>query len=150
MRIGPSARALVRLGVVLLVVGAAAGVWEWLALQSPGSTWHVGALPGPVGTLRGTAFTLGLAMIAAAWLMPWAAPGREPRAWVIAVHLGVVVVLIALVWGATTGMYGVQIEDLRAESKWLFRLRALGTLILIGCLLDFARRILFRAPPPPS
>src|SRR5690242_8786074 len=118
MRIGSSARALVRLGVVLLVIGVAAGVWEILASQAPGSTWHVGLLSGPVGTLRGTTLWLGVALLSSAWLMPWAAPTREPRGLVIAVHVGVVMLVIALVWGATTGMYGLQIEDVRDESIW--------------------------------
>lgn len=149
MRIGRSAQALVRLGVVLLLIAAVAAVWELLALQAPASEWHVGVLSGPVGTLRNTAVTFALVFFAAAWLMPWAAPHGEPRALVIAVHVGVAIVIVALAYGATTGMYGVQIQDLRTGSVWLFRCRALGMAILFVCLLDFARRILLRRPPEP-
>jgi hypothetical protein len=149
MRIGPSARAFVRLGVVLLLVAAAAGIWEMLAMQAPGSPWHAGVLPGPIATLRTTATTIALVLFAFAWLMPWAAARGEPRVLVIAIHAGAAILIASLAYGATTGMYGVQIDDLRAGSRWLFRVRALGTLILLGCLLDFARRLLLRAPPAP-
>src|SRR5688500_3971173 len=124
MKIGPSARAFVRLGVVLLLVAAGAGIWEMLSLQAPGSAGHAGMLSGPIGTLRTTATAVALVLFAAAWLMPWAAPDREPRVLVIAVHVGVVILVLTLAYGATTGMYGVQIDDLRDDSRWLFRARA--------------------------
>jgi len=134
------------LGVVLLLVAAAAGVWEILASQAPGSEWQAGVLPGPVGQLRGTAAVLGLLMFAGSWLMPWLAPEREPWVLCIAVHVGVVVTMGAMTYGATTGMYGVQIYDPRPESQWLFWVRATGMGILGLCLLDFARRILLHRP----
>src|SRR5688500_15464926 len=98
MRIGPSARAFVRLGVVLLLIAAGAGIWEMLSLQAPASPWHVGVLSGPVGTLRNTATVIGLVLFAFAWLMPWAAPEREPKVLVIAVHVGVAILIVALTY----------------------------------------------------
>jgi len=141
MDLRPSARAIVRLAIGLLLASAAAAVWEVLARQSPTSAWHVGLLPGPVAELRDTATTLALASFAAAWLIPWAAPVKEPWIWVGALHFGAILSVVALTYGATTGMYGVQIDDPRPDSEWLFQARALGGIVLMGCLLDFARRL---------
>ena len=148
MRIGWSARALVRLAVVLLLVAVAAGVWELLASQVPDSRFHVGILPGPVGQLRNAATTLALILFAAAWLMPWAArAGKEPRWLVVLAYVGSIVTIVSLAYGATTGMYGVQIEDPRPDSRLLFAARSIGQGILVVCALELARRILFRPPP---
>jgi hypothetical protein len=144
--IGPAARALVRLGVALILVAAVAGVWETLAAQAPSSEFHVGHLPGPIGQLRLTAMILGLAMLAAAWLEPWLGAGQPPWRLVWALHVGALITIAAMVWGATTGMYGVQISDPRPESRWLFSTRAVGLTILGGCLVDVARRISTRRP----
>lgn len=141
------AQALVRLGLVVLLGAAVAAVWEVLALQAPTSPYHFGVLPGPVGALRDSASITALCLFAAAWLWPWASQGRELRAWLVLVHVGVIVSLGALTYGATTGMYGVQIDDLRVDSRWLFRIRAMGQLVLAGCLVDYARRVLFTRAP---
>jgi len=151
MQIGPSARALVRLAIALLLVAVAAGVWEQLASQVPDSPFHVGILPGPVGQLRNAATTLALVLFAAAWLMPWAiGSGKEPR-WLVALaYAGSVLTIVSLAYGATTGMYGVQIEDPRPDSRVLFAARSIGEGILVICLVDLARRILLKPPAPPS
>ncbi len=147
MELGRCARSFVRLGAVLLVLAAAAGVWEMLAMQIPSSQYRVGVLPGPVAQLREMAVVLGLSAFAAAWLLPWIAPDREPWPLCVGVHVGAVVTLGAMVYGATTGMYGVQIYDPRPDSQILFVVRWIGQGILGICLLDFARRILFRRAP---
>lgn len=147
MDLGPCARAFVRLGVVLLLVAAVAGVWEMLAMQIPSSQYRVGVLPGPIGQLREMAVVIALVLFAGAWLMPWLAPDREPWLLCVAVHVGALVTLGAMAYGATTGMYGVQIYDPRLESQVLFIVRWAGQAVLGLCLLDFARRILFRRAP---
>ena len=151
MELRPSARAIVRLAIGLLIAAAAASVWEILARQAPSSGWHVGMLPGPVAELRDTSVTLALLCVAAAWLVPVIAPDHEPWLLVGALHAGALVTLAALAYGATTGMYGVQIDDPRSDSVWLFKIRTLGQLVLVGCLVDVARRFLrARRKPPPS
>ncbi len=149
MQLRPSARALVRLAVVLLVVGAIAGVWELLALQAPSSPVHFGELPGPVTQLRNTAVTLSLILFAVAWLMPWAAGDREPMLFVGAVHVGATVTLGAMIYGAARGLLGIQVIDPIPTATGLFVARIAGEAILFGCLIDFARRILMRPPPAP-
>jgi len=137
----PCARAFVRLAVILLVVAAAAGVWEMLAMQVPSSQYRVGLLPGPIGQLREMATATALTCFAAAWLVPFIAPSKEPWALCTAVHVGAVVTLGAMTYGATTGMYGVQMWDPRFDSQVLFIVRWAGQGILGVCLLDFARRV---------
>jgi hypothetical protein len=151
----PSARVLVRLAVVLLLIAAGAGIWEILASQSPTSPYHIGVLPGPVSQFRNTSTILALVTFATAWLMPWLAGARretidavrEPWLLVGLYHLGVLVTVGSFAYGATTGMHGVQIEDPRPDSQWLFGIRLVGYATLGLCLLDVARRILLRPPP---
>jgi hypothetical protein len=121
-----------------------------MAAQSPTSPYHVGVLAGPVGQLRTGATVLALCTLAGAWLMPWiaAGQGRDPWLLVGAYHLGVALMIGSFVYGATTGMHGVQIDDPRPDSQLLFAVRALGYALLAGCLLDVARRVFTRRPPP--
>lgn len=141
-----------RLAIGLLIAAAAASVWEILARQAPSSGWHMGVLPGPVAELRDTTVTFALLFFAAAWLVPVIAPDREPWVLVGALYAGAIITVAALVYGATTGMYGVQIDDPRPDSVWLFKIRAFGQLLLVAGLLDIARRFFFgaRRPSPPS
>lgn len=154
MELRPSARAIVRLAIALVIAAAAAAVWEILARQAPSSGWHMGVLPGPVAELRDTSVTLALLFLAVAWLLPAIAPAREPWVLVGALHAGAIITVAALTYGATTGMYGIQIDDPRADSVWLFKIRTFGQLLLVASLLDVARRFFFRPraaqPPPPS
>lgn len=140
----PTARAFVRLGVVLLVVAAAAGVWEMLAMQVPSAEYRVGVLPGPIGQVREMSAVLGLACIGLAWLVPFISKEREPWALCIALHAGALITIGALIYGATTGMYGVQIWDPRPDSQALFIVRWTGQGILGLCLLDVVRRVFHR------
>jgi len=146
MSLTPGARALVRLAVLLLLAAAAAGVWEILASQAPSSDYHVGVLPGPVAQLRTTSTLFALVLLAGAWLMPWIGRGRDPWVLIAAVHVGAIITIGAMTYGATTGMYGMQIDDVRPQSEMLFWVRSTGQLLLVGCLLDFARRVMLRGP----
>lgn len=143
-----SARALVRLGAALLLVAAAASVWELCAMQAPSSPIYVAVLPGPVGKLRAAATTLGLAMFAAAWLTPWIGRGAELPWLVRGASAGSLLLVGTLTYGATTGMYGVQAVDPRFDSQLLFYLRSAGEIVLGACLVEVARRLFSRPPPP--
>lgn len=139
----PATRALVRLAVVVLCVGAAAAVWELLASQAPGSTYHAGVLPGPVGQLRGTACVIALSLLCAAWLKPWWSPTREPW-WLVAIAgMGAALMLSAIAYGATRGLYGIQLDDPRPVSRQLAYFRGTGMALLGISLLEVARRLWF-------
>ncbi|MFW5926365.1 MAG: hypothetical protein ACOC9O_03060 [Myxococcota bacterium] len=144
MTLRPSARALVRLAIGLLLVGALAGGWEILASQSPYSPFRLGVLPAPIAQLRATAITLALLHFSAAWLLPWMAPDREPTYLVTALYVGSLLTIAALLYGAATGMMGLQIDDVRTDARILLATRATGLVILLLCLLDVARRVLRR------
>lgn len=141
MQLRPSARALVRLAAILLVVGALAGVWHVLASQSIYSPWRLGVLPEPVAQLESTAFTFGLIVLGAAWLVPWVAPNDEPTYLVVAMYVGSLLTIAAIFYGATKGMMVLQIDDLRFDAKALFAVRITGEGVLLLCLLDYVRRI---------
>ena len=140
MTLSPAGRATVKLALALLGVAAVGVVVHTLAAQGPSSPWWLGILPGPVEQLRDASALLGALLLAAAPYVSAREGEREPWRLVIALYLGSVIVLITLAIGATSGMYGVQIEDPRIASRWLFRARSLGELILFGGLVAFARR----------
>ncbi|HKP56976.1 MAG TPA: hypothetical protein VJV78_09660 [Polyangiales bacterium] len=136
-----SSRALLRLAVIVLCVGAGAGVWEVLASQAPGSPLFIGMLPGPIEMLREAATLIGVLLLAASCLV------RDrplPRALLIALHVAVVVTLLAALYGAATGMHGVQVIDLRPDAIPLFAAKYAGRLGLATCLFLIARRALTR------
>ncbi|MEM9195142.1 MAG: hypothetical protein AAGF12_38575 [Myxococcota bacterium] len=137
---------LVRFGAVLLLLGALSAIWEILASQAPSSPYHVGVLPGPVEQLRITATFLGFGSLAAAWLLPWIAPRRDPWTLIGVYATGVVVTLAVMTYAANTGMYGIQIADPRPDSRVLFWLRASGQTLILGALIEFVRRLLVRRP----
>ncbi len=140
MTLSSAGRATVKLGLGLLGVAAFGVVAHTLAAQGPSSPWWLGVLPGPVAQLRDTSALLGVLLLAGAPYVS-ARPGeREPFGLVGALYVGTAVVLVTLAIGATTGMYGVQIEDPRPASRWLFRARTAGELVLVGALVAFARR----------
>ena len=147
MKVGPSACSLIRLSIILLAVTALAGLWELLALQVPNSPFGIGMLPGPIGSFRSSALTMALLLLSVAWLIPWAYQGKEPRVIVKLAYLGVIMWLGGSFYGALNGMYGVQIIDPRPDATALFFIKVGGQLLLVICLGDLARRILFRAPP---
>lgn len=147
MAIRPSAHALLRLALGSLLVAVAAGVWEILASQPPGSAYHAGVLVGPIAQLRHTALVHGLLLLAGTWLLPHAARRQRNEPWMLvaAVHVGVVLTLGAMVYGAATGMKGVQIHDPRSGAQAMFLARMAGHAVLAACLLDLTRR-LWRKP----
>ena len=146
MPTGFSARALVRIALVLLLVGAGAAVWELLARQVPGTPFHLSALPGPIESFRLWVTGLALVLLAAAWLLPWAYGAEAPRALLAACFTGVGLTVGAAFVGALRGMYLVQMFDDSRLAMGLFAVKILGHLLLGACLIDLARRILFRPP----
>lgn len=144
---GPAARVFVMLGITLLLIAALATVWHLFAAQLPSSAYHVSALPGPVAQLRDGAAFLGLAVLVLAALRPWLGE-PEPLRLAIATCVGSAVTIGGLAWGATTGMYGLQIEDPRHESVQIFALRAAGETVLAICFVLLAARIVRRASKP--
>ena len=136
-----SSRALLRLAVLVLCVSAGAGVWELLASQAPGSPLWIGMLPGPIEMLREATTVIGLLLLAASCLVH---DRPLPRALLISLHVAVVVTLLAALYGAATGMHGVQVFDLRPDASPLFVAKYAGRLGLATCLLLIARRALTR------
>lgn len=137
----PLTRTLLRTGVVLLLLAALSAVWEFLSRQSPMSPYFAGALPGPVGDLHQTLVILGLALLAVAPIAPIAYPEEKPRWPVWVLHAGVVVVVTAMTYAATKGMYGVHLTDPRPLSLVLVYGRVAGSLMLGVVLVDFAVRL---------
>jgi hypothetical protein len=140
-------RAVVRLAVILMLVAALCTVWEVLARQAPGSPLYLGVLPGPIAHLRATATVLALALLAAAWLMPWAYGSNQPRLMVVLCYLGATLTVGAGFYGALRGMYLVQLIDPRPDATMMFILKYGGQALLGVCLLDMSWRILLRRPP---
>jgi len=148
MSIGECGTATVRLGVVALMIAALASVWELVALQASGSPLYIGMLPGPVTSLRELSTVIGLLLCGAGITMPWASGGRgEPRVLVRMLQVGTVLVLGAQAYGATQGMNGVQLGDLRPDAMPLFVLKQGGLALLLAALLELGRRLLVQPPP---
>ncbi|MFI5308943.1 MAG: hypothetical protein ACHQ53_16415 [Polyangiales bacterium] len=147
MSIGRSRRAVIRLGVCALMVAAGSSVWQLLAAQAPGTPLYIGMLEGPVAALRGLATSIGLVLFAAAWLLPWAFPEREPKRLVALLYVGTVLGLGGEIYGAVRGMFGMQLADMRPDALPLFIVKHLGLGLLLGALLDLGRRVLLRPPP---
>ena len=140
-----SARATLRLAILVLVSGAFAGLWEVLASQAPGSLLYVAMLPGPVQTLRESAFTLGLLLLSASILLPRAErrPGsRMPALITAALHVGTLLALVASAYGAAHGMHGEQFQDLRPDATALFIAKHAGYALIGSALLVLAARVL--------
>lgn len=143
---GPTARAVVRLALVLLLLAAASAVWELFARQAPGSVLYIDTLPGPIAHLRVSATTLGVVLLVVVWLLPWAYGPREPRLMLVLCCLGAALTVGTCFYGALRGMYLVQVVDHRLHMNLLFALKYGGQLLLGVCLIDLAWRILFRRP----
>ena len=141
-----SARVLLRLAVVVLCFAACVGVWEVLASQAPGSPLSIGMLPGPIELLRETALVLGFLVFGASLLVR---DRGVARGVVVGLHLAVAITLLAALYGAATGMHGVQARDLRPDATPLFVVKYLGRIGVGVCLLAIARRALRPAKPSP-
>jgi hypothetical protein len=142
--------AAIRLGVVALMAGALAGLWELLALQAPGTLLYIGMLSGPITALRELAMLLGLLLVAAGLLLPWASQGREPRVLLAMLYAGALLALVAQTYGAAQGMNGVQLGDLRPDALPLFIAKQGGLLLFAIALLELGRRVLVRPAPEPD
>lgn len=137
----------VRAGVVVLFFAALASAWELFARQAPGSPLYLGVLPGPVRALRELAFALGVLLLAAGALMPWAYGAGAPR-WVgLALVAGAAFALAGQTYGAACGMYGIQVQDLRADALPMFVAKHLGLLAFASGFAAIGWRVLFRPPP---
>ena len=147
MPIGECGKATLRLGIASLMIAALASVWELLALQAPGSPLYIGMLPGPVTSFRELATVIGLLLIGAGLTMPWASVRGEPRVLVRMLYAGALLALAAQAYGATQGMNGVQLGDLRPDALPMFVLKQGGLALLFGALLELGRRMLVQPPP---
>ena len=147
MSIGPSRKAVIRLGVCVLMLTAATSVWQLLAAQAPGTPLYIATLEGPIAALRTLATGLGLTLFAAAWLLPWAFPEREPKRWVALLYAGTILGLGGELYGAMRGMFGLQLMDLRPDALPLFIIKHLGLGMVFGALVELGRRVLLRPPP---
>jgi hypothetical protein len=141
MQAPESARAMLRLAVIVLCTAAGAGVWEVLASQAPGSPLWIGMLPGPIEMLRETAVTLGLLLIGAALVVRDSGATRRV---VVGLHAAVAITLIAAIYGAIMGMHGVQARDLRPDATPLFVVKYVGRLGVLAALIAIARRAFAR------
>lgn len=126
-----SARVVLCLAGALLLAAAAAGVWELLASQAPGSPLYLGMLPAPIERLRHDTFDFGVLLAIAGLLLGERALPRRVLIWLAA---GSALLLLSGVYAAGTGMVGVQITDLRPDAPWLFGAKVLGRALLIAGL----------------
>src|SRR5262245_16924767 len=115
MSASAGALATIRLGVVLLMLAAAAALLELLAAQAPGTPLYIGLLPGPVGALRELCSVLGLTLLVAGLLLPrtgWS----MPRALVVCLYAGALIGIGAQAYAALHGMFAVQLRDLHPQA----------------------------------
>ena len=140
-----AAHAALRLAVAVLVATVLAGVWEVLATQAPGSPLYLGMLPGPVQALRESALMLGVLLLVSsdAWSrvhgMP---PTRVQTLILVGLHLGALLSLGAATYGATQGMRGEQLYDLRPDGMLVFATKYAGNAVLALSLGALALRVL--------
>jgi hypothetical protein len=132
---------MLRLAVIVLCTAAGAGVWEVLASQAPGSPLSIGMLPGPIEMLRETALVLGLLLLGATFLVRETGTTRRVA---VGLHVAVAITLLAAIYGAMTGMHGVQARDLRPDATPLFIVKYVGRFGVLVCLIAIARRALAR------
>jgi hypothetical protein len=139
MHVGGSARLVLRVGSLLLVGAALAGVWELLASQAPGSPLYIGMLPAPIERLRTDAERFGMLL----WLAGLALGDRAlPRRMGALLGSGSLLVLASGAYAAMTGMNGVQLHDLRADAVWVFLGKQLGRALLLTGLAMIGWRVL--------
>ena len=139
-----SARVVLRLAGALLLAAAAAGVWELLASQAPGTPLYLGVLPAPVERLRHDSFDFGVVLALAGLIL---GEREVPRRVLVWLGAGSVLVLVAGVYAAASGMPGVQITDLRADAPWLFGAKVLGRGLLIAGLMSIGWTALVKRAP---
>jgi hypothetical protein len=145
MPLSPAGRALARLGVVLLGLAALAAGAHVLASQSPTSALWLGVLPGPVQAARDGCALLAVVALGVAPHVPGDAGARAPWALVGAAAAGATLVVASLLWGAASGMPGVQLDDPRPAAAWIVRLRLLGAALLVVAYALLARQLFRRS-----
>lgn len=142
MELSVAARRAVQTGIALIALSGVAAVWFFFASQIPSAAFRANVLPGPVSELRDATAFLGLLMFALAWLMPLAESRSTATKLFYVLLFGVVTLVLARVYGANTGMLGIQIDDPRTDSRWLLLVRLAGEGITAIALVTFAVRIL--------
>ena len=125
------ARSMLHLGCWVFGVAVLAGTWEMVASQAPGSPLYIGMLPGPIGSLRASAFEFGVLLVLAGMLLGAQDLGHK---WFGLLTAGTLLTLLAGAYGAARGMHGVQLYDLRADAFWLFLAKQLGRVLAYGAL----------------
>jgi hypothetical protein len=136
------------MAVGVLLVAALVGAWEVLARQAPGSVLYLGVMPEPIAALRELATVLGLLLFVAGLLMRWAFAGPPSRWVAVGLYGGTLLALVAQAYGAARGMFGIQLQDLRADALPLFVAKHIGLLAFASAFFGLARRVLTRPPPP--
>lgn len=112
------------LALTCMAVGAAAWLWECLALQAPTSPWHLPGMPMAVARLATHAWLTGLAVYALT-------RDVSPPRWVLLASVcGAALSLGAQGASAATGLLGVQVRDGRGGSHLVLAMRVLGGLSL--------------------
>lgn len=135
------ARAVLRLGGCVLAAAAAAGVWEVLASQAPGSMLYLGVLPGPIERLRREAFDVAVLLLIGGLLL---GDRALPRPFLTGLQAGAGLVLCAGLYAAAAGMTGVQMtDDLRPDAGWVFGGKMLGRALLSAGFLGLGHQALF-------
>lgn len=134
-------RSLVRLALACLAVGALSSVWEFLALQPPSSTWHLGGYPLATARLSMHAFVTGLVTLA---LAP--TDGRARRPLFALAALGALLSLGAHGLTAATAWRGVVLHDARGGSLALLSARLLGGALQLSAF-AWGLRLRWNAPP---
>lgn len=137
-----AARRAVQAGIALIALSGVASAWFFFASQIPSAAFRLDVLPGPVAQLRDATAFLGLLMFALGWLMPAAERTRDATRLLHVLLVGVTIWVIALIYGANTGMLGLQIDDPRKDSRWLLLVRLLGEAVTVLALIVFGIRIL--------
>lgn len=141
----PSARALLRAALLLLLVASGASLWAMLARQAPGSPVYLGLLPGPIDAVRNSAAILGVGFLGASWLLPNVASERASWWLVILACAGAGLDVGAGLYAASRGLHAVQFVDPRPDTGPIVALKYLGEALLLGCQLELTRRVWLRA-----
>jgi hypothetical protein len=140
----PSARALLRAALTLLLVASGASLWAVLARQAPGSPLYLGMLPGPIDAVRNSAALLGVGFLGASWLLPKVANERASWWLVIVACAGAGLDVGAGLYAAVQGLHAVQLVDPRPDIGPIVTLKYLGQALLLGCQLEVTRRVWLR------
>jgi hypothetical protein len=138
----PSARALMRAGLLLLLSAALLSVWASWARQAPGSPLYLGVLPGPIEALRDNTAWIGLSFVVLAPLCGVLLQGRAALGCVVLACAGAALELGSGLYAALQGLHAVQLLDPRPDVMPIVVLKHLGQLLLLLPLVVLTRRAL--------